>query len=165
MMTLNISKCQVISFHKNHSPIKFDYIIDNNVLKRAYTVNDLGVVFDTSLSFQTHIHSITVESPYYDVHIQTLERVQNRFLRIISYKSHLNSNNSTISLDINLPSLETRRIHSSIILLFNLLHNNLESNDLVSNISFHVPPRNTRNNILFHLPKKERNYTYFTPIL
>ncbi|KAG8230000.1 hypothetical protein J437_LFUL008441 [Ladona fulva] len=135
MMSLNISKCQVISFHKNQSPIKFDYTIDNNVLKRVF--------FDTSLSFQAHIHSITVKasktlkfvyrvtkdfdnanimkylycslirpileycfivwSLYYNVHKQTVERVQNRFLRIISYKSHLNSNNSTISLDINLP--------------------------------------------------------------
>jgi Reverse transcriptase (RNA-dependent DNA polymerase) len=55
---LNISKCSHISFSRLRSPIVFTYSIDNLPIIKVNTVRDLGVIFDTKLSFNTHIELI-----------------------------------------------------------------------------------------------------------
>lgn len=54
-MVLNASKCSVISFTRKRSQITFDYMIDNVILKRDDCVKDLGVLFDSKLTFKNHI--------------------------------------------------------------------------------------------------------------
>ena len=61
-LNLNYSKCKVISFGKCKNKISFDYSIDNNILQRVSTVNDLGILFDESLSFTDHIEAICKDS-------------------------------------------------------------------------------------------------------
>ena len=57
-LTLNISKCSVISYHRLRNPILFDYTINGQVLDRKDNIKDLGVVFDSQLSFSIHVETM-----------------------------------------------------------------------------------------------------------
>lgn len=57
-LPLNIAKCNVMTFSKKHNPVNFSYSIDNITVNRCTEFKDLGVIFDTSLSFVAHIDYI-----------------------------------------------------------------------------------------------------------
>lgn len=57
-MPLNISKCTLISFSRRRVSVLYDYSIDGSLLARLDRVKDLGVTFNTCLSFVDHIGSI-----------------------------------------------------------------------------------------------------------
>lgn len=57
-MTLSISKCCVISFNRKSTPIIFDYNINGTSLERVSVVKDLGVILDSSLTFNEHTSSV-----------------------------------------------------------------------------------------------------------
>ncbi|CAH0549695.1 unnamed protein product [Brassicogethes aeneus] len=58
-LSLNINKCKICTFTLKALPIVFDYFINNSILSRTDTIKDLGVVFDSKLSFNAHIQSIS----------------------------------------------------------------------------------------------------------
>lgn len=62
-MLVNKSKCKVISFHRTHSPIVQDYLMEGFALERVQSINDLGVVLDRKLSFNEHV-STTIAKSY-----------------------------------------------------------------------------------------------------
>lgn len=53
-MSLNRDKCQVISFTKNRTPLNYNYEIGGHTLARVSVVRDLGVYYDSILSFRPH---------------------------------------------------------------------------------------------------------------
>lgn len=57
-LTLNVSKCSVMSFHRKRDPIMFPYNLNGEILSRPNFVRDLGVLFDPQLSFSQHIDTI-----------------------------------------------------------------------------------------------------------
>lgn len=61
-LSLNINKCNVITFSRIDNPISFDYKIDNCSVTRATSIRDLGIIIDCNLSFTTHINTITKKS-------------------------------------------------------------------------------------------------------
>ncbi|XP_060801905.1 uncharacterized protein LOC132902101 [Amyelois transitella] len=58
-MSLGIGKCSVITFTRKKKPITFEYSIGGETLARKSEVKDLGVVFDSNLSFNGHYAMIT----------------------------------------------------------------------------------------------------------
>ena len=58
-LMINKTKCYAMSFTKKEKPIIYRYSIDNTVLTRPEVIRDLGVVFDSKLSFSQHIQAIT----------------------------------------------------------------------------------------------------------
>jgi Reverse transcriptase (RNA-dependent DNA polymerase) len=62
MLTLNISKCSIMRFYRRSSPLIHDYELDNLPLSSVTSYNDLGVIFDTKLTFNLHIDQITLRS-------------------------------------------------------------------------------------------------------
>lgn len=58
LLTLNISKCSVLSFYRIKNPIIFDYTINGQLLRRCGNVVDLGVTFDSQLSFAPHMETL-----------------------------------------------------------------------------------------------------------
>jgi hypothetical protein len=59
---LNCAKCKVVTFTKKTEPLLFNYSINGTTLPRSNSVRDLGVVFDSTLSFTNHIESIVNSS-------------------------------------------------------------------------------------------------------
>ncbi|XP_054287323.1 uncharacterized protein LOC129003107 [Macrosteles quadrilineatus] len=57
-MTLNISKCSVISFSRSSTPIIFPYLLDGQPLPRSFRIKDLGVILSPNLNPQEHINCI-----------------------------------------------------------------------------------------------------------
>lgn len=57
-MELNISKCHVVTFHRNKTPILATYNINGQALIRREQVRDLGVTFEKDMRFVSHIQNI-----------------------------------------------------------------------------------------------------------
>lgn len=54
-MSLNVSKCSVISFGRRRTLLQFNYGLAGVELQRVTTVKDLGVLLDTKLTFKDHV--------------------------------------------------------------------------------------------------------------
>lgn len=61
-LPLNVSKCSVLSFYRIKNPILFDYNLCHDILVRPSAVTDLGVIFDSQLTFVPHIEEIISKS-------------------------------------------------------------------------------------------------------
>lgn len=127
------------------------------VLKNVYCV----------LVRSTLEYACTVWSPHYGIHIETIEKVQKRFLRHIAYKLLIPSdliNYNELLLLLNLPSLEQRRRNYDLCLLFKILNNLIDCPELLHAIGLHVPSRQTRHTQLFNVGYHRTNYGHFGPI-
>lgn len=58
-LKFNITKCYSVSYSRKKNPLHYDYNMNNVVLARVEEIQDLGVTFDSRLSFKTHILNIT----------------------------------------------------------------------------------------------------------
>jgi hypothetical protein len=62
-MSLNIDKCSTISFSlKKKTTLNFNYSINKLCLTNKNTIKDLGVLFDSKLSFNKHVDYIRNKS-------------------------------------------------------------------------------------------------------
>ena len=57
-LNLNVNKCYVMTYSRKLSPNVNNYKIDNSTLQRVSNIKDLGVLFDSTLSFALHIQEI-----------------------------------------------------------------------------------------------------------
>ena len=57
-LCLNIDKCEIMSISNKVNTLEFAYNIGGEQLKRVDSVRDLGVIFDSSLSFDLHINKV-----------------------------------------------------------------------------------------------------------
>jgi hypothetical protein len=55
---LNVQKCHAMSYTNKSTTILFDYHIHHSLLTRDNMICDLGVTFDTRLTFSNHINVI-----------------------------------------------------------------------------------------------------------
>mgnify|MGYP000512335400 FL=1 len=61
-LQLNLEKCSMVSFTTKTTIIKNEYLLSNNSVSRLDTFRDLGVTFDSKLSFVPHINKILAEA-------------------------------------------------------------------------------------------------------
>jgi hypothetical protein len=54
-LELNVDKCKSSTFSRLRSPIEFSYMLGVIILDRVDSINDLGVIMDTKMSFTGHI--------------------------------------------------------------------------------------------------------------
>lgn len=54
---LNVSKCSCMSFTLNNNAIQFNYTLSDVALNRVNMQKDLGIIFDSALSFSKHVVS------------------------------------------------------------------------------------------------------------
>jgi hypothetical protein len=54
-LELNVDKCKSITFSRLRHPIEFLYMLDGIILDRVDSINDLGVIMDSKVSFTGHI--------------------------------------------------------------------------------------------------------------
>ena len=59
-MSLNTSKCEVITFTRRHQSnvVTYDYHINGSYLRRVEQVKDLGVILDSRMTFKPHVDQI-----------------------------------------------------------------------------------------------------------
>ena len=61
-LDLNISKCRVVSYSRKVNIVEYDYVVDGCVLSRCTSSEDLGVIFDSRLTFGQHIEALVSSS-------------------------------------------------------------------------------------------------------
>lgn len=119
--------------------------------------------------YNSYIRSITeycasIWSPYYQTHIDAIERIQKKFTRILFRKFHYPYECYNMRLRrLEMLSLETRRSLMDELNLFKIRNGTFRlsvTNDFQSN-----PLRITRNNQLFYLPFATTNVEYHSPLL
>jgi hypothetical protein len=54
-LELNVDKYKSITFSRMRDPIEFLYMLDGIILDRVDSINDLGVIMDSKVSFTVHI--------------------------------------------------------------------------------------------------------------
>lgn len=208
-LQLNVSKCNVMSFTRRHESTfqHFNYNINGASLNRVTTLRDLGVMFDTKLTFQQHIKNITTKayrmlgfiarslnkfiqlhtykilyfayvrsnleycspvwSPYYDVHVNSIEKVQKRFTRSIFKKFHYPAEKYNVMRDVRLGilSLEDRRSLTDELVLYKIMCGTIETT-LNDRIRLANRVRVTRqNHNIFYLPFVTNNVEFHSPLL
>ncbi|KAL1448049.1 hypothetical protein WDU94_000025 [Cyamophila willieti] len=109
-----------------------------------------------------------VWSPHNQVHIKTIEKVQRRFLRSIAYKQGkriLNHDYTDILRQHNMETLEKRRYKQDLVFLHKILHNKIDSPDILSKIPIKAYPRQIRNRTYVFGEKRCRtNLGYYSPL-
>ena len=61
-LSLNPSKCKTITFSLRKKPIESCYMVNNITLERVTEMRDLGILFDSKLTFGPHIDSVVVKA-------------------------------------------------------------------------------------------------------
>lgn len=151
------------------SHLKFDAHLYSIHLKATKM---LGFILRRTQTFKQHLsliilfktlvrsileHACQVWSPYYQVHILNIEKIQRRFTRSIFYKYNLSSEKLPYEARLQflkLPSLESRRIYFDEVLLYKIV-NSLFDCSLLPSVNFYVPSYRTRL-VLTFLPKFNR---------
>lgn len=205
-LQLNINKCFILSFtRRTHSTFQhFNYNINGTAINRINQIRDLGVMYDSKLTFENHINNIVLSSckmlgfisrslnkfkrletykilynsyvrslleycsvilsPYYNIHNESIERVQKKFTRMIFRKFHYPREEYNMRLiRLNLLSLEERRLISDEVNLYKIkagIINVAGAHDFQPNKN-----RVTRFNRIFYLPFVTTNVEYHSPIL
>lgn len=147
-----------------------------NITTRAYRI--LGFISRNLYNFQNiktymtlynvYIRSILdycspVWSPFYQNHIDSLERVQRKFTRMVYRKFHypIEPYNTRL-IRLQMLSLEDRRLLTDELMLYKIknerIHISVEHN-------FQPARRDLRNNRLFYLPFVTNNIEFYSPIL
>lgn len=208
-LPLNVEKCNVMSYYRKQSPILKEYQLNDKILHRPKHMKDLGVTFDSELTFNVHVNNIRQSSfknlgfvirnstgfddvytltllfnsfvrskleyasliwnPSYLTYIDSLEVVQRRFLKYLSFKEDglyppIGIPQSLLLDRFSSSSLQDRRIRQSLIFLYKILNNKIDCPQILEQIRFHVPRIEARNNITLYLAKSRTNLLKYSPL-
>ena len=61
-LLISVAKCNVMTFHRTHNPVEFEYRINGVILKRVDKVCDLGVQLDAKLTFDAQFSFIIAKA-------------------------------------------------------------------------------------------------------
>lgn len=209
MLYLNIEKCNVVSYYRVKQPILFGYNIEGCILNRLSEFRDLGVIFDSRVTFVPHIRYISsattktlgfiirnckhfsneftlkllyftfvrskleygaiIWNPIYDCHVNTLENIQRKFLKYLSFKLDgsyppRGVENGQLLQRFNIDSLAVRRKTLGIKFLYNILHNKIDCASLLAQINFRVPRLVGRYDSTFQLHRARSNILLQCPL-
>lgn len=133
-------------------------------MKHFNSLEAIKTVYCTNVRSILEYASV-VWSPSYSCHKQTVERVQRKFFKWITFKLRLpltteNYNQETIDL----MSLELRRKNFDIMLIFKVINNFIDCEYLLSRISLNCRPAFLRSREVFHLNFTPTNYTLNNPL-
>lgn len=206
-LIINKEKCNSMTFTRRiltHLQY-YNYNINGTPLSRLNSIRDLGIIFDSKLSFEQHYKHITTRaykilgfisrslnkftnigtymilyntyvrsildygsiiwSPYYDTHINTIEKVQRRFTRVLFRKFHYPTEPYMCRLvRLQLMSLENRRLFFDELSLYKI-YNGIYRTSLRNSINLRNRVYATRSDLTFHIPFVNNNVQYYSPIL
>jgi hypothetical protein len=128
---------------------------------------DTFVLLFTSLVRPILEYNSVLWSPYYDVHVRNIERVQNKLLRFINYRLGIPINEINYPEIRNMCGLQTlseRRSISDMVFLYKLINGLIDSPQILQMVNLHIPKRTTRNRCTFSTDLATTNYTFNVPI-
>lgn len=171
----SISDLGIIIDNKMTFQPHYDYII-NKSLKLLGFVNRCSQGFSDIRCLNFLYNALVrsrleylccVWSPSYMVHVSNIETVQNKYIKIASFKTkfpltYYNYNEARIRF--GLERLECRRVKADVIFLFKLVNNLIDCPELLSQVGLRAPARQTRSTELFALKFHRCNYGVFSPI-
>jgi len=100
--------------------------------------------------------------------IRAIESIQNRFLRFLSFKYDIqrqpHSSYLPLLTVLNMESQEIRRKRLDLCFIFKLLNGQVYCPNLISNLSFLVPSRSTKQLNTFYVPLQSTNYGKNAPM-
>lgn len=113
-------------------------------------------------------YACLVWNPHYQVHIDKLESVQRKFLKLLYFRENgiypeVGIPHLDLLKEFLLSSLVNRRNKVAIAFLMNLLRNVIDFQYFVQKISFHVPRPAARVNELIYLPYTRTNALKYSP--
>lgn len=71
-LSLNIHKCQVMTFTRRRSPVSFDYSLKDHSLTRASIKTDLGIIITSNLDYHSDHRAPPVRNVKYLVSKRTI---------------------------------------------------------------------------------------------
>lgn len=149
------------------------------ITKKSYQM--IGFIFRSTQQFKhpasliklynTYVRSrleycSSVWNPYYEKYKEQIEKVQRKFTRMLYYKfGWVKPDYHTRLEQLNMTSLETRRLQMDEMLLFKVIHGRIDTN-ISHRITLHHPQRTTRLQRfhLFYLPTPTSNIQLNSPI-
>lgn len=132
-----------------------------NRSSRTFSVNTLRVLY-CSIVRSVLEYSAIIWSPYYHVHIDRIEGVQRKFLRICAFRLGLQRSDCScqdVGDYLSLQSLQSRRMAADLCFLRNLLSGEIDCSTLLDMITLNTCGR-ARNSELFRVPFHPTNYGY-----
>lgn len=107
--------------------------------------------------------------PFYEVYKIGLERVQRKFLKVLCFRSTgqypvQGYSQSTLLSDFKILSLDFRRIQCSLIFLYKIIHNLIDSPFLLNQLNFIVPRLHSRKHKDFYCKQSYSNMNKKSPI-
>jgi hypothetical protein len=108
---------------------------------------------------------IRFDNEYQEYLINKLERIQNRFLYMLAYKT----NNvelilHSLALKFDIDSLEFKRQFNNVCWLYNILNSKIDGSDILTLININVSNVTLRFTSTFYIPNSKRNYCIFAPV-
>lgn len=106
-------------------------------------------------------YSSVVWNPVYDVDKESIEKVQSKFLRQCAFMMGRSRGEyclRDILTELNLMSLEHRRVQLDLCFLHKIINGYTNCPELLQLISFNLNERRTRNTELFKIPSHHTNY-------
>ena len=107
-------------------------------------------------------------SPYYDSHINSIERIQSKFLIALSRKvgMYTDLNYQSKCDALGLEPLFIRRFQLDLMFFYKLMSGKIDAPDLLGQVCLNVPCRNhnIRSNYLFKVPYYRTNYGFYSPL-
>ncbi|XP_046684638.1 uncharacterized protein LOC124370398 [Homalodisca vitripennis] len=134
-MDLNADKSAVLTYSRLDSLTVFNYTLFGSSLNKVCSFKDLGVVMSNDLR-----------------HIDTLEGVQIRFLRLIGLRlgyQFLETPVDCLRISLGLPHLATRRRMADILILHKMVNGALDCPRLLSLLEFRIPTSTRSGDIFF----------------
>lgn len=121
-----------------------------------------------SLVRSTIEYGSVIWSPFYNIHIDRLERVQKRFLNVVCYRTQLGRQFRPYSIRLqhfNMQRLSSRRQCSELLILYKIIHSYIDCPSLLSLLYFitRFKQRNPSRSI-FQLQVYKNNTSYYNPI-
>lgn len=189
-------------------PIVYSYAHENGQsFSRVSLLKDLGIYFDSALTFKDHINYIVsksnsqlgflkrntkmflnlraitalfgslvrshleyvsfVWSPFYEVGINRIEKIQKRFTRFALRNNFSFDNMPPYESRCNIlgiGELSNRRKLQGIIFIKDIMDSSIDSPELLSMLPFHIPTRSLREPHLFAIPFHRTNYGMNEPL-
>jgi hypothetical protein len=127
--------------------------------KEFHNLRSLVVLYSTFVRPILEYGSI-IWTPFYNVHVDRIEAVQNKFVSFVINKipCHLRNSMQLCKMYLGLNNISDRHKYFKVCFMYKLLNNTYDVPDILNNISFNIPQYMVRKTPLFYIHPRSSNY-------